>query len=1047
MQKPPIKHNPAFLDDADLARTFVVRHDDLALVLQVVRENTRDSNQHVLVVGPRGIGKTMLVRRAALEVQQDAELQRLWYPLIFAEESYEVGSAGEFWLESLFHLAQQTGDEAWQRTYDDLKKEPVEDRLRERALAQLMDFADRQGKRILLIVENLNQILGDQISEDDAWKLRHTLMHESRLMLLATATARLDLPENTHKAMFELFKTHTLQPLNDEECQAVWRSVTGAELGPRRIRAVSILTGGNPRLLAIISHFGARLCFAELMKDMTGLVDEHTDYFKSHLDALPSTERKAYVALADLWDPSTARGVAAASRLDVSKTSALLNRLVGRGAVVETPGKGRTKRYQVAERMYNIYYLMRRRGSPSERVKAVVQFMVQFYGGKELVQVTQRLAEEACNLAPEDRQYHYRAFEEVVRTASPEVRSRILACAPWSFLVASDRPDSFRQWFPKSSGDQTCPCGTPKPGDKRVIQLMARGRKALGKREWQESERAFRDAIAIDAACPGGWRMLGEALAQQPGRTGEAEQAFRAATEAAPSCPRAWLALGFHLSQDPERHAESERCVRKAIEICPDCSDAWLELARQLRQDPAREAEVAHAYGEAEQACLRRAEREPDRAHVWLRLAEIRHRYTRCFAEAETAYRKALELDPKASRGWARLGLLLHEEVSRYEEAEAAYRKAIVVDPSCVPALGGLARLLRDRHAKYQEAEALLRRIIDAGAGGVDKALMDLGELQERAGRYVEAETVWRQAIEFSPKHACPWARLGSLLHHRLGQYEEAEAAYRKAIELDPRDGWAWVGLGNLLGDRSERYAESEVAYRKAIELKPKYAWAWARLGQLLHERLERYPEAETAYRRAIEIDPKHVRARCGLVRLVLVRLNQPERAFELAQQSLAAIPDGAVLPNSLAWSFYESGLPQYLAKVEGWGRRAVESEGCPAHVHTLACVLARAGKGAEALAFSGRLLDDPRYVETVADDMVTLFAELAAAGSAEGALKLLRESKSVIALEPVAVALQMHLGMEVHVAPEIAQVAQDVLQRFAAVCQRRLQERTGSAP
>ncbi|MDX9980957.1 MAG: ATP-binding protein [Lentisphaeria bacterium] len=380
MSAVPIKYNPAFLSDAELAAAFVVRQNDLDSILRVVRDNTDESNQHVLVVGPRGIGKTMLVRRASLAVRQDAELSRKWYPLIFAEESYEVGTAGEFWLESLFHLANQTGDAQWLRTYEELRDEPAEDRLHERALAQLMDFADRQGRRILLVVENLNMILGDQLRDADAWKLRKTLMHEPRVMLLATATARLDGPANLQKAMYELFKTQPLHPLGDRDCQAVWRSVAGHDPGLRRIRAIRILTGGNPRLLAVMAHFGARMSFSELMQDMTSLVDDHTDYFKSHLDALPATERKVYVALADLWDPATARAVATAARQSVSQTSAMLKRLVSRGAVSESPGTGRAKRYQVTDRMYNFYYLMRRRGGPSERVKLMIQLMVQFYG-------------------------------------------------------------------------------------------------------------------------------------------------------------------------------------------------------------------------------------------------------------------------------------------------------------------------------------------------------------------------------------------------------------------------------------------------------------------------------------------------------------------------------------------------------------------------------------------------------------------------------------------------------------------------------------------
>lgn len=102
---------------------------------------------------------------------------------------------------------------------------------------------------------------------------------------------------------------------------------------------------------------------------------------------MPPTERKVYLALADLWDPSTAREIAAAARLDVNKTSSLLGRLVGRGAVVvEEQGK-KTKWYMVAERMYNIYYLMRRRGKPADRVKAAVKFMVSMYDPESANQV------------------------------------------------------------------------------------------------------------------------------------------------------------------------------------------------------------------------------------------------------------------------------------------------------------------------------------------------------------------------------------------------------------------------------------------------------------------------------------------------------------------------------------------------------------------------------------------------------------------------------------------------------------------------------------
>lgn len=444
MAKRLMKYNPSFLTEEELLNTFVVRHADFELIMQVVRENTGSSNQHVLVIGPRGSGKTTLVHRVAVEVERNEKLREHWHPLIFSEESYEVVSAGEFWLEALLHLSEQAGDEKWKRTYIELKNESDDQRLGERSLAQLLDFADSQGKRILLIVENLNMLFSDLTSEEEAWKIRHTLINESRLMLLATATNRFENIENSSHAMFEMFKMQELKPLDDNECNSIWELITGQRLMGERIRPVRILTGGNPRLLTIIAKFSAHRSFRKLLDDLVDLIDDHTEYFKSHLDNLPAIERKVYLALAGLWDASTARDIAKAARLDVNKTSSLLNRLVGRGAVVvEEQGK-KIKWYVVAERMYNIYYLMRRRGKPADRVKATVKFMVSMY---DPVDAARLITEEASRLSPEFWRDHCIAYEETLKEVrDSNLIGKIIDSTPKSFLESPYVSETLRNF-------------------------------------------------------------------------------------------------------------------------------------------------------------------------------------------------------------------------------------------------------------------------------------------------------------------------------------------------------------------------------------------------------------------------------------------------------------------------------------------------------------------------------------------------------------------------------------------------------------------------
>jgi ABC-type Mn2+/Zn2+ transport system ATPase subunit len=65
-----LKYNPGLTRDDDLVRAFVVRLRDFEWVLEVISSNTTlQANQQVLVVGPRGAGKTTLVRRVAAEVK------------------------------------------------------------------------------------------------------------------------------------------------------------------------------------------------------------------------------------------------------------------------------------------------------------------------------------------------------------------------------------------------------------------------------------------------------------------------------------------------------------------------------------------------------------------------------------------------------------------------------------------------------------------------------------------------------------------------------------------------------------------------------------------------------------------------------------------------------------------------------------------------------------------------------------------------------------------------------------------------------------------
>ena len=381
------KYNPGFLTDDELVASFCVRTSEHESIIETVRENTGSSNQHLMVIGPRGSGRTTLLLRVAIEARRNPELSSRIFPITFAEESYEVSTCGEFWLECLSRLADQASRPDWaadlRRSYQDLRTVHDDRMVAERCLGALLDFSDRAGKRLLLAVENLNMMFADMLDPDAGWRLRKTLQTEPRIMLLAGATRRFDEIDRPDRALYDLFRVIDLGPLGEEECCALWEAVSGERPPNGKIRSLQILTGGSPRLISIVASFSAGRPLHELMDDLIGLIDEHTEYFKSHLDALAPQERRVYVALADLWKPATTREIAERARLGSSICSAQLKRLISRGVVSDEGGTPRRKQYYLVERLYNIYRLLRY-GGASRVVEPLIRFMTAFYSQTNL---------------------------------------------------------------------------------------------------------------------------------------------------------------------------------------------------------------------------------------------------------------------------------------------------------------------------------------------------------------------------------------------------------------------------------------------------------------------------------------------------------------------------------------------------------------------------------------------------------------------------------------------------------------------------------------
>ena len=411
------KFNPGtFQSDEEVKEQFVVRERELDIVLEVLRGNIDSpSCQHVLMVAPRGRGKTMLLTRVAAELNTNHELSECLLPVRFMEESHEIFSLADFWLDTLFYLARESTKhdpilaEELRKTHADLTNRWHEETLADSVRAAVLETTDRLGKKLVLMVENLQALRGN-VDKDFGWELRGALQSEPQIMLLATATSRFEGLDDAEQPFFELFRIVALEPLATEECRRLWQVVSGDAVSQREIRPLEILTGGSPRLLVIVAEFARHRSLRQLMEELVELIDEHTEYFRGHLEVLAKGERRVYIAVIDLWQQSSTGEIAARARMDVRPVSTLLGRLVERGAVIAKES-GKKRLYAAAEPLYSIYYKLRRERDEVAVVANLIHFMTVFYSYTELAEMSGKLIAEATR-SPTIRKGIERAIAE-----------------------------------------------------------------------------------------------------------------------------------------------------------------------------------------------------------------------------------------------------------------------------------------------------------------------------------------------------------------------------------------------------------------------------------------------------------------------------------------------------------------------------------------------------------------------------------------------------------------------------------------------------------
>ncbi len=804
-------YNPATLDSEALLAEFIDRKGLLERILDIIRHNgPQQPQQHVVVIGPRGMGKTTLLCAIMHRVNGDETLKAAWLPLLFQEEQYGIGDLADFWLETIRHLESALGRPAL--AAEQLLDENPED-MAGRAQERFFQLLAETGQRALLLIDNLNDIFQAIDDGQALHTLRALWMTDPRCMVIGAAPSYFESITEVDQAFHDFFRTFTLDRLSQDELESFLRGyarmlgdasvIRVIEQAPERVAALRILTGGNPRLVKLGYRVLRDGLDGDLRQDLERLLDEATPFFKHRIDSLKAKEtRRVFDAIARRWDPITVDDIRRELRKPSNYVSAQIKRLIDEGFVEETGGD-KKKRYQVSERFYNVYYLMRHSREGRRRLRWLVGFMQTFYSPKDFKDWAKRLEGDLAGpLAEPARAEKLSHLHALSAAANDDGRGEVFEALVRDAIAHNDR-----RALDEDIADSNDPVeshGWRYLLAEIVWLLETDIRRTLGFRprdgEWWQR---LRDTLGIEGLRRartrldelGGWR---QDTARHARATGvmltmlfhniiEAKSAFLKAIEFDPYNTAAWNNLGIVLSGH-NHHAEAEAAYYKSLDIDPQNLFALNNLVNLLWDQ--------NRFDEAEAVSRKLLELDAKAIDVWLYLGTSLIR-KECNTEAETAFRKALALDSQNTRAWTGLSAALHNQ-NLSKSIEANFRKALELYPqngwahinlggAYLEDTGRIEELKRMRIAHRISVETYLE---DTGRmeEGVNELILGLAlEPESSYGRWVLSrhwQTVLPAAVTYILAHTATDATLAENLRSALTEVllEQAAAGQQNAV-------------------------------------------------------------------------------------------------------------------------------------------------------------------------------------------------------------------------------------------------------------------------
>ncbi|XZE19885.1 hypothetical protein SH449x_005215 [Pirellulaceae bacterium SH449] len=365
-------YTPSNTDPEVLKRIFVQREWMLERIVdRLSRSMISGDKHHILLVGPRGSGKTHLVSLATWELQGLSKLADVMRVAWLGEDDTFTG---------LVHLAFGIASRLAREYPDEF---PVDFKTPVRGLspddaahAVLQSTIKHLGKRsLLLVTENMDQTF-HSLGDAGQKKWRAFLQETRKISTLATSQQLFAGVSDRNEAFFGFFDIHHLEPLSVEQAAELIARISNEKSKPElasyvdsaegrfRISALHYLAGGNHRMYVRLAEFLTKDTLDDLVAAFECLANDMTPYFQERLRSLPDQQRQLVQYLCDSQGAMTVKQIADETFIDERSCSKQLGNLKAKG-YVRSEKRGKESFYEMAEPLMRLCLKIKnQRGRP-----------------------------------------------------------------------------------------------------------------------------------------------------------------------------------------------------------------------------------------------------------------------------------------------------------------------------------------------------------------------------------------------------------------------------------------------------------------------------------------------------------------------------------------------------------------------------------------------------------------------------------------------------------------------------------------------------------